>query len=338
MSVTDRILDLIAHLRRGRRPTTNDLKSRWRCSKPTVYRTVDKAKKKGHLIEFRGGRYHLLDDGKIELPGIRLNADELAGLLGLSHWLETLSSGVLKSRLAPIHSRLKTDLEDQGLRVEDWENRIRLLPMQYRSVDPEILLDAARATLARHRVEFEFRGSRDERYRLRKTSPQSLVRYRDNWYLDAWDHEASKLRCFALSRMRAFRVMNTSAREISQRDLDAHFAESYGIFAGRADRKARVVFTGEAARFIAEEKWHPKQRMTSLPGGRLRLEMPCRDMRELARDVMRYVEDVESVEPSELREILAGRVKRAAEGWIGGWGEIRGKGRGALSRNDRAGG
>ena len=35
----------------------------------------------------------------------------------------------------------------------------------------------------------------------RTVSPQRLTHYRDNWYLDAWDHEREALRSFALDRI-----------------------------------------------------------------------------------------------------------------------------------------
>ncbi len=312
MTVDDRIAQLISMLKSGRRVTRKGLEAKWNCTAITVHRTLARAREKGFHIEPREGCYHLGEDARIELPGIRLGADELAALLGLSHWLEVLGSGVLKSHLAPIQKRLITDLERLGLGLGDWKERIRLLPMHFRPVDPDVLINTAQATLRRKQAGFEFKGSHDSGFRARMVSPQSLVRYRDNWYLDAWDHVRSELRCFALSRMRQFHVLAEAAQEVERLKLDAHFAESYGIFAGRARKIAKLVFTGEAARFIAEERWHPKQRVSLQADGRLRLELPCGDVRELARDVMRYADEVEVLGPDELRETVDAMIRRAA--------------------------
>jgi predicted DNA-binding transcriptional regulator YafY len=112
--------------------------------------------------------------------------------------------------------------------------------------------------------------------------------------------------------MRDFHVLPEAAKEVERPKLDTHFAEAYGIFAGRARQMAKLVISGEAARYIAEERWHPKQRMSLQADGRLRLDLPCGDVRELARDLMRYVDEVEVLGPEELREAVDGMVRRAA--------------------------
>jgi proteasome accessory factor C len=294
---------------------------KWECSALTVHRTIAHAREKGFSISPRKGCYQLEVDESIEIPGFRFAPEELAALLGLSHWLEVLGSGVLKERLGPIHTRLEAMLQKRNLDPAEWKERIRLLPMHFRPVDPDVLLGASRAVLQGKAVGFEYKGVRDSKFRLRKVSPQTLVRYRDNWYVDAWDGDESKLRSFALSRMRGFYLLQEAAQQIPRPRLDAHFAEAYGIFAGRARRTAKMVFSGEAARFIAEEHWHPNQRMSFLNGGRLRLEFPCGDVRELARDVMRYADEVEVIGPEELREAVAAMVRRATASKIGGKGK-----------------
>jgi predicted DNA-binding transcriptional regulator YafY len=313
MTVDDRIAELVTLLKSNRRVTRRDLQIRWECVPITVHRTIARARKKGYRIEARQGCYHLLKESSVEVPNLVLGAGELAALLGLTHWLEILGSGVLKSQLAPIRARLESDLEKQGLELAGWKERIRLLPMHYRRVNPDLLHCAAQATLQRKKVEFEFKGTRDAKFRLRQVSPQTLVRYRDNWYLDARDHASSSLRCFALSRMRNLRILRDSAQEIPRRELDGHFAKSYGIFAGRPRRYATLIFSGEAARFVSEEQWHPDQRLTLLADGRWSLKFPCGDIRELARDVMRYADEVVVAGPEDLRLAVDKMVHRAAK-------------------------
>ena len=54
------------------------------------------------------------------------------------------------------------------------------------------------ALLQRRRLVIDYHGrSRNER-REREVSPQRLIHYRDNWYLDAWCHVKRGLRSFAV--------------------------------------------------------------------------------------------------------------------------------------------
>lgn len=317
MPVTKRIEDLVDLLRRGRSVTRAFLESRWGCSPKTVQRTLDLAcsPEYNHRIRYdRGkGRYILDADAGVALPRLWFSHDEAAAVFGLAEWLDVLGSGILKERLNPVRKRLDLMLQAQGVAAPDWAERIRLLPMQARKIDPETLMDAARAVLRRKRARFLYKGAGEAAHRPRYVSPQRLVRYRDNWSLDAWCHERRGFRQFALSRLKEFTVTGEAAQEFLRERLDAHFAGAYGIFAGPARHKARLVFEGDAARIVSEEAWHPKETRCLLSDGRLRLEFPCGDVRELARDVMRFADEVTVEGPEALREAVAGMVKKAAE-------------------------
>ena len=116
-----------------------------------------------------------------------------------------------------------------------------------------------------------------------------------------------------MSRMRNVRFLSAPAHDVPREKLDSHFAEAYGIFGGRARGKAVLVFEGEAARIVAEERWHPKQTLRHLGNGRVELAFPCGDVRELARDVMRFADEVTVIGPRALREAVAARVQRAGD-------------------------
>jgi predicted DNA-binding transcriptional regulator YafY len=64
-------------------------------------------------------------------------------------------------------------------------------------------------------------------------------------------------------------------------------------------------FTREGARWVADEKWHPRQEARWLEDGRYELRVPYREARELVMDVMRQGKNVEVVAPDErVREEL----------------------------------
>jgi proteasome accessory factor C len=316
MAVTDKALDLVRILKSKRDGITRKaLQNRWNCAAVTVYRTVEKAKTILNApISFdpAKGKYFCSQEQSIEAPGLWFRPDEMAALLGLSHWLESIGPGVLKHQLEPIQQRLEQMLESQSIPIGDWKDRIRLLPMASRQIHHGILVTAAEAVLRRIRVSFKYKGVRDADFLERKVSPQTLVRYRDNWFLDGFCHVKKGLRSFSLSRMKEFQVLSQPTVEITRVELDAYFADSYGIFSGKAKGKAVLLFEGLSARFVEEEQWHPRQKAHRLHDGRLRMEFPIGDMRELVRDLMRYADEVTVESPPQLRFELDGMVERAS--------------------------
>ncbi|MCK7468120.1 MAG: WYL domain-containing protein [Desulfosudis oleivorans] len=146
--------------------------------------------------------------------------------------------------------------------------RIRILPQAARHAEPAAFRQVAHTLLERHRLHFRYDGRSRAETTERTVSPQRLVHYRDNWYLDAWDHGKRALRTFAVERIRDPQPLGARARDIADERLNRHFAESYGIFAGRPKHKALLRLHPERARWVADERWHPKQE------GRLRRKPP----------------------------------------------------------------
>lgn len=167
--------------------------------------------------------------------------------------------------------------------------------------------------LQRRQLQITYHARGDNTESERVVSPQRLVHYRGNWHLDAWCHARNALRNFALDGIRAVRVLDTSASDIADALLDAHFGDGYGIFAGEARHTAVLRFTPERARWVAAESWHPRQQGHWLENGFYELHIPYADPRELVMDILRHVPEVEVVAPESLRMALLSRLKAGLE-------------------------
>jgi predicted DNA-binding transcriptional regulator YafY len=86
----------------------------------------------------------------------------------------------------------------------------------------------------------------------------------------------------------------------------------YGAFAGAKPRWAKLEFSAEAARWVAQQQWHAEQRVRRLPDGRLRLEVPYTDPTELVMDLLRHGADVRVLAPPALAEQVRQRHAEAA--------------------------
>ncbi len=90
--------------------------------------------------------------------------------------------------------------------------------------------------------------------------------------------------------------------DLPDSDLEEQSSGSYGIFSGLPKGWATIVFSSKAARWVADEYWHVKQRGRFLADGRYELQVPYSISRELLMDVLHYGSDAEIVEPPALRE------------------------------------
>ena len=305
----ERILALQRHLKSARYPVPlARLMDELGCSRATLYRDIAFLRDAlGAPVESdstgEGGfRYDQKEAERFELPGLWLNSDELHALLATHQLLDRTGSGVLSSALAPLRSRIESLLAQQAGGKRWPMERVRVIGSYVRRRDEVAFRIVASAVLERRQVEFDYLARSTNERTHRRVSPQRLTHYRDNWYLDAWDHEREALRSFSVDRIQHARVRDEAARDLPDDELDLHLASSYGIFSGAPKGIATIVFSPKAARWVADEHWHSKQEGRFLPDGRYQPKLPYSNARELLMDVLRYGADAEITEPVALRE------------------------------------
>ncbi|WP_395679165.1 helix-turn-helix transcriptional regulator [Dokdonella sp.] len=304
----ERILTLHRILKARRHPVSfATLKDELSCSRATLYRDIAFLRDAlGAPIEYGEDestfRYAVDEAERFELPGLWLTSEELAALLALNELLGRSDPGVLAGALAPFRARIERLLSDhasgRALPVE----RIRVLASGSRRLDQAAFRAVASALLNRKRLKFRYRARSTDATTERVVSPQRLAHYRDNWYLDAWDHSRDALRSFALDRIREPQPQDDAALDRDATELDSHLASSYGIFSGAPKAWATIRFSAHAARWVADEHWHSQQQGERLPDGRYELRVPYSNSRELLMDVLKYGPDAEVVAPVPLRE------------------------------------
>lgn len=287
------------------------------CSRATVKRIIEEMKLFFNAPigydRARNGYYYDTQEGQVfELPGVWFNATELHALITAQYLLEQLQPGLLDSHLKPIKERIEKLLAAGQHDSSEIANRVRILRMAGRNTSGEHFQIVAGALLQRKRLAIHYHGRSKDEETQREISPQRLTHYRDNWYLDAWCHERNALRSFAVDRLREAKALSKRARDITEKELNAHFASSYGIFAGKPKHTARLIFSPQRTRWVAEEQWHPQQRGRTLEDGGYELRIPYSDPRELVMDILKHGAEVEVVEPGELRKEILKHLRLAA--------------------------
>lgn len=286
------------------------------CSRSTLHRTISRMRDTfGAPIINVPGRGYFYDRraGNFELPGLWFRADELEALLVMDQLVESVQPGVLHDQIGPLRDKIK-ELLDGGVRGRESfpTDRIRILRSHAREIASAKFVPVASAVIERRRLAFTYAGRVRGDTTRRVASPQRLVYYRDQWYLDAWDEGRDGLRTFSIDRMSDIEVLDRSVREIAGHELDAQLTAGYGLFAGPAKHTARLRFTAERARWVADETWHPDQTGRFLPDGQYELRVPYSDEPELVGEILRQGPDVKVVGPASLVRAVRERLERAA--------------------------
>jgi len=270
------------------------------------------------LFEKKYGGYAWKQDESGEtFPGVYFSAEEIKALICMDHLVEGLGAGFLKEQLGPLRTRLDRILHTQRIKVEEFRRKFRLVPLANRTVNETIFLTIVKGLLRSQQVSIVHRSLGSDRPTQRIVSPQTILHYRDNWYLDAWCHLRDQLRTFAVDRIEWAILTRNKACIIPAEETIPHFTSAYGIFSGKVQDIAVIRFTGVAAREVAYEQWHPNQTVLSEDDGAIVLKIPYSDSRELIMDILRWADFAEVLEPYSLLQEIGVVTKKMAEKYAG---------------------
>ena len=249
----------------------------------------------------RGGYFLDRNNLSTELPGLWFSPEELVALLTIQRLIEQLQPGLVGLKLKPLQKKLMDLLQAKGLGDAEVANRVRMTFAGKRGLELKAFEVVALATITRKRLKItHLNRQRSERVE-RTISPQELVHYRDNWYIDAWCHLRNGIRSFGVDAIEEVEILTEAAYEVATPDLRKVTQSSYGIFAGQPVAWAVLRFSKHRAQWVEGELWHPEQMATREPDGCYLLKVPYSDDRELLGDILRFGADVQVLEPKELR-------------------------------------
>lgn len=313
----NRIYRLHLLLKNLRSPiSSKDLEKQLDCSSSTLKKIIQEARLylSAPIIYDRkqkGYCYESDQRSTFELPSLWFNSSELLALLTSYKMLEDVQPGIMEPQIAPLKEKIKSILGKQKTGHKEIATRIRILQSSTRTTNAEIFQLVASGIVSREQLKILYHGRDRDSITERWISPQRLVFYKDNWYLDAWCHLRKDLRSFSLDRIHVITKAD-KAKDINEKKLDNHFGNSYGIFSGKAKHKAILKFTSDVARWVADEVWHPDQKTKVNKDGSVELTIPYSDPRELIMDILKYGNQVEVIKPKKLREAIADQILKAA--------------------------
>ncbi|MDP3190646.1 YafY family protein [Rhodoferax sp.] len=325
MSQAARIRDFVAILENSRQPVSRErLMDELEISAATFKRDLDLLRDQMHApikwVPGQGGRErgYILEDkgwssGKLGLPKAWFSASEIYALLMIHELASHIGPGLLTEHLQPLITRVTLMLSAAEDTPEDVRARVRLLNSASKRSGSPHFEAVARAAVKRRRLKLlYFTRSRNDRSE-RVVSPQVIVHYKENWYLVAWCHKADGLRMFALDAIEEAVLMKESAKSVAKKLIEEIVGRDFGIYSGEGRKLAKLLFTANQAPWVRSQTWHKDQVGESTEDGGFLLTVPYSDPRELVLEILRYGPDVRVLEPPELQQEVAKRLRAAAD-------------------------
>ncbi len=249
---------------------------------------------------------------KFELPGMWFSQEETTALVTMQHLLSSLDQGgLIGPHIAPLMTKIDAILGNGETSSKELRKRIKLISLGSRKNTSTFFADIGNALLKRERIEILFYTKDRDVEETRVISPQRLIHYRENWYLDAYCHKREALRSFSLDGIREVTLLNEKCKDISDKEMNEHFTKSYGIFSGGADKTAKLKFSPKSARWVSGESWHPEQRSHVEKDGSYVLEFEYSQDPELIMDILKHGDEVEVLAPADLKKKVISKLEKS---------------------------
>jgi proteasome accessory factor C len=312
METLYRFFKLDGLLRSRRNPLSKDfLLNELECSNATFKRLINMLRNQyNYPIRFcPEHKGYFYDQSKvIHIPGLWFSAEQLQVLLIIQQLLTRLQPSLLNDHFQSLAEQVNKLLSLTGKTAQDMAKRIQIVPIAHQYIPEKIFLPLNQGILYNNILKIQYidiSGQHTER----QVSPQRLMYYRDNWYLDAWCHLRNNLRTFWIAGIISVQIVDEPAESVDEEILVKHLESSYGIFTGEATHTAHLHFTGQAAMRVRGAQWHPAQHQQNNEDGSVELWVPYSDHRELIMDILRYGSEVKVLEPRDLKAEVLERLK-----------------------------
>ena len=299
--------------RRRKHPSTTSLMGKFEISLAQAQRDIE------YMRYFLGAplkyvaaeKGYELEDHAFSLPTVWVEDDELL-LLALAKELvrDPDSQKILSKLLEKISVNSRGGIEAVG-------HAVSYKGMGHYRQKEGILNPLLDAILNQHPVEIlhqeVFGPQREPSWR--KVTPLHLLFYRANWYLLALS--GKEWRTFSLARIETVKVLpGEAALKVSQKAIRDKIASAFGIFITDQNHPVvtvRLKFVPELARFVRSMLPHPGQEFCDGAGGCLEVSFPSTLNRELIAEILGFGEQVEVLEPKELRKEIAAILEKTAK-------------------------
>jgi len=316
MKRTSRILEIVQLIAVApRRYLRRDLAQRFEISERMIQKDLDVIRHglKLPLLHSPKGYYF---EEMPRLPALQYSFPEALALL-LAMQAARQVSGIGSAELAAAVARLEAlfppeftpllrQVVGQPLLTAQREHRQQMLMLLHRA-----LLEGRKV-----RMVYETR-SRGGEVSERVVRPYHIMPYVRSWQLIAHCERRDEVIMFKVDRIQEATLLDERYRIPDDFDLDAYLGATWGLMRGEAGEPEDVVlrFEPEAGRWVAEEYWHPSQRVEEQPDGSVLFKLHIAITPEFVNWLLYYGSRVEVLEPAHLRQRVAEEHRRAAEAY-----------------------
>ena len=313
-----RLLYIDRKIREGRFPNCSSLAEAWETSTRTILRDLDYLKDElGAPIEYDSVKHGFVyADPSWFLPSVMLSEGDLLALLIGQQAMSMYRGTPMAREIERIYAKLAELLPDKiAIGPEFIQAKFSFFNPPSRPIDPAIWRVVLRALMHCAVLEIDYRSPAAPAPKPHVVRPYHIVNLEGEWYLLGHEERWDDLRQFAMSRIRGARALERTFRLPPDFDPAQVMQHRFGRYLHANEQATpipvRLLVEPMLAHYVSEKTWHPRQKLTPRPAGRVELEVPVADARDIEPWVLSLGEHVRVLAPKDLRDRVRERHRKA---------------------------
>jgi len=304
-------------IQRGRYPTKSDLARVIERHPRTVQRIlaalVNDFDAPLEFDQSKKGFY--FTDPSWRLPRVALTEGELINFFAAERVLRRLGATsevqLARSALRRLSALLPAEVV---VDIGALEDAITFAPEPVLDAPPAVLHQLASAATHRQTLHVHYYAQHRAAHTERDVDVFLLHNHLGEWYAVCHDHQTGEIRDFHAGRMTNLTNTRRTFTPPDGWDAEGYLRRGFGMFRGGRDVLVEVEFDPNQARYARERVFHPTQRRREMSDGRLRVTFETTEaaLEQVARWLLQYGEHARALQPTALRELMRGHLKRAA--------------------------
>ncbi|MCA8997416.1 MAG: WYL domain-containing protein, partial [Planctomycetaceae bacterium] len=202
------------------------------------------------------------------------------------------------------------ELQDQLLRLSEVIRieRPRTAPLSSAREHYERLLEASRQ---RRKIRLRYESLYEQQVIRTLVSPYTILFKRHAWYVLGRSSLHRAVRTFHVGRILESELTDDTFELPPRFSIKRHFGKAWSMVREKKARhRVTVRFQPLVARNVADVIWHPSQQIAWNDDGTMDYSVEVDGLREMSWWIMGYADQAEVLEPDEMRELIAERVRK----------------------------
>ena len=296
----------------GKYPNCTTLAEELEVSSRSIARDIDFLRDRLELPiaydELKHGYYYTAE--VTSFPTMTISEGELLALLVAEKAMKQYRGTMFEKPLMNALAKLSETLPDTiSLNLTQWNQSISFRTSAEPVVDLEKFDALAQATTRREQLKIVYRKPGQKKGEVRTIDPYHLANVNGEWFLFAYDHLRGAIRTFVPARIQKVEKTGEHFKRSLKFSVEELLRNSFGVHSGTGEFEVAICFEKSVADYVREKKWHPSQKLRTLPSGRLELRMTLSSLAEVERWVLSWGGNAQATAPQDL--VL--RVRKAAE-------------------------